>query len=185
MSHLYNGADSYPASITLPDDLDAADAASVNVALEGLADRTRYLKGIHVLSEVAHRTITVGDVTTVYPSWTALFPSSFYKIDGETFVTITGQLSVTINQNAASSSEFRIVCHPPSGPDTYWSVAPIGISASSFVGGSASIQTTVALHYAMALPSSGIYEFWLEACIGDAANDLYVTGGAISMVTYR
>ena len=43
MSHPYNGADSYPTSITLPDDLDAADAASVNVAIEGLADRTTNL----------------------------------------------------------------------------------------------------------------------------------------------
>ena len=43
MSHTYAGADAYPGSVTLPDDLDPADAASVNVALEGLADRTTWL----------------------------------------------------------------------------------------------------------------------------------------------
>ncbi len=35
---------SYPASLTIPDDLSDEDAASVNVSTEGLADRTAFLK---------------------------------------------------------------------------------------------------------------------------------------------
>ena len=44
MSTTYDGDDTnFPTSITLPSDGDAADAASVNAALEGLADRTAFL----------------------------------------------------------------------------------------------------------------------------------------------
>lgn len=45
MSHTYGGLDLFPALLTMPDDGDAADAASVNVSLEGLADRTVFLLG--------------------------------------------------------------------------------------------------------------------------------------------
>jgi hypothetical protein len=45
MSTLYGGANSFPVNITIPSDGDTKDAASVNVSLEGLADRTKYLKG--------------------------------------------------------------------------------------------------------------------------------------------
>lgn len=45
MSTTYNGADAYPTSLTIPADGDPKPAASVNVAIEGLADRTTNLKG--------------------------------------------------------------------------------------------------------------------------------------------
>ncbi len=45
MSTTYNGADTYPTSLTIPADGDPKPAASVNVAIEGLADRTTNLKG--------------------------------------------------------------------------------------------------------------------------------------------
>ena len=44
MSSTYAGTDVFPATITIPDDGDAATASSVNAAFEGLADRTTYLK---------------------------------------------------------------------------------------------------------------------------------------------
>lgn len=43
MSSTYNGINVFPASITIPSDGDLADAGSVNISLEGLADRTTYL----------------------------------------------------------------------------------------------------------------------------------------------
>jgi hypothetical protein len=44
MSHTYDGNDTnFPASLTLPDDGDPRDAASVNTPIEGLADRTATL----------------------------------------------------------------------------------------------------------------------------------------------
>lgn len=44
MSSVYNGANTYPTGVTIPDDGDNKAAASVDVAIEGLADRTAYLK---------------------------------------------------------------------------------------------------------------------------------------------
>jgi hypothetical protein len=44
MSSTYAGANTFPATITVLDDGDAANAASVAPALEGLADRTAYLQ---------------------------------------------------------------------------------------------------------------------------------------------
>lgn len=44
MSETYDGLNSYPTSITIADDGDNKAVASVDVALEGLADRTAYLK---------------------------------------------------------------------------------------------------------------------------------------------
>lgn len=44
MAHTYAGTATYPANITCPDDGDARNASSVNVPLEGLADRAAYLK---------------------------------------------------------------------------------------------------------------------------------------------
>lgn len=50
MSSTYGGNSSnYPTLITIPSDGDAFTAASVNVPLEGLADRTAYLKGQYKL----------------------------------------------------------------------------------------------------------------------------------------
>ena len=46
MSHPYTDSSVFDSSITIPDDGDDIDAASVNVALEALADRTKYLKYI-------------------------------------------------------------------------------------------------------------------------------------------
>lgn len=46
MSHSYTDSSVFDSSITIPDDGDDIDAASVNVALEALADRTKYLKYI-------------------------------------------------------------------------------------------------------------------------------------------
>lgn len=43
MSHTYTDAAEFDSAITLPDDGDQITAASVNVALEALADRERYL----------------------------------------------------------------------------------------------------------------------------------------------
>jgi hypothetical protein len=45
MSSPYAGANTFPATITIPSDGDLATAASVNVALESLADRTVNLQG--------------------------------------------------------------------------------------------------------------------------------------------
>lgn len=59
MSHLYAGNETNPTSITLPDDGDVPDAASVNVGFEGLADRTKWLRrkifsgAVNILSKVA------------------------------------------------------------------------------------------------------------------------------------
>lgn len=44
MATQYEGKDEFPASFEIPDDNDDLDAASVNVALEALADRTAYLQ---------------------------------------------------------------------------------------------------------------------------------------------
>ena len=44
MSHSYTDSSVFDSSITIPDDGDDIDAASVNVAFEALADRTKYLK---------------------------------------------------------------------------------------------------------------------------------------------
>ncbi len=44
MSTTYEGADSYPNEITLVDDASDEDGASIDVPVEGLADRTRSLK---------------------------------------------------------------------------------------------------------------------------------------------
>lgn len=46
MSHSYTDSSVFDSSITIPDDGDDIDAASVNVAFEALADRTKYLKYI-------------------------------------------------------------------------------------------------------------------------------------------
>ncbi len=43
MSSTYAGADTFGATITIPDDGDPANASTFNVPYEGLADRTRYL----------------------------------------------------------------------------------------------------------------------------------------------
>ncbi len=43
MSTPYAGSDTYPDDFLIPDDADAEDASSVNVALEALGDRTAYL----------------------------------------------------------------------------------------------------------------------------------------------
>lgn len=48
MSTLYAGANTFPATIAVLDDGDAADAAGIGAAsFEGLADRTKYLKARH------------------------------------------------------------------------------------------------------------------------------------------
>lgn len=44
MSGTYGGNNAFPALVTIPSDADPRNAASVNVALEGLADRTMFLK---------------------------------------------------------------------------------------------------------------------------------------------
>lgn len=44
MSVTYAGADSFPSNITIPSDGDDDTAAAVDVALEGLADRTAWIK---------------------------------------------------------------------------------------------------------------------------------------------
>jgi hypothetical protein len=44
VSSTYAGTATYPATITMPDDGDPANAASVSAPMEGLADRTAYLK---------------------------------------------------------------------------------------------------------------------------------------------
>ena len=51
MSHSYTDAAVFDSAITLPDDGDKIDAASVNVALEAIADRTRYLGQFVVVDE--------------------------------------------------------------------------------------------------------------------------------------
>ena len=69
MPTTYAGADSYPTGITIPSDGDVKGAATVNVALEGLADRTRWFQGFimgwspgaHLLSPTLSGTITVED----------------------------------------------------------------------------------------------------------------------------
>ncbi len=49
MSHTYTGdSSSFPATITIPDDLDAEDAASVNTPFEALADQTAFLNAVAV-----------------------------------------------------------------------------------------------------------------------------------------
>lgn len=64
MSSTYAGnAASYPANITIPSDGDARDAASVNVALEGLADRTAHLD--------ASRDTLEGQVAALQPQFTS------------------------------------------------------------------------------------------------------------------
>jgi hypothetical protein len=45
VSSTYNGANTFPVSITIPSDGDLATAGSVNVSLEALADRTVNLQG--------------------------------------------------------------------------------------------------------------------------------------------
>lgn len=54
MSHSYTDAAVFDSAITLPDDGDNIDAASVNVALEAIADRTRYLGQFVVVGECSN-----------------------------------------------------------------------------------------------------------------------------------
>jgi hypothetical protein len=68
MSSTYAGASTFPANITIPDDGDPLNASSVNVPLEGLADRTVKLKDdatADAAALAAHKTGT--DHDTRYP----------------------------------------------------------------------------------------------------------------------
>lgn len=70
MSSTYAGASSFPTNITIPDDGDPRTAASVNVAFEGLADRTVWAKRQSVtrVADVAALkalTPTNGDLATI------------------------------------------------------------------------------------------------------------------------
>lgn len=53
MSSQYAGANVFPSDFTIPDDGEAENAASVNVALEALGDRTKFLKSNRVKKTVA------------------------------------------------------------------------------------------------------------------------------------
>jgi hypothetical protein len=67
MPTTYSGADSFPASVTIPSDGDLRNASSVNPAFEGLADRTHFLKVRLPEHHVNYHVETNDDPTT----WTA------------------------------------------------------------------------------------------------------------------
>lgn len=72
MSSTYAGSNIYPTSITEPSDGDAVTAASVNAAIEGLADRSTYLK-----NRVALYTFATGPLAKVAGSRTWPTTTSF------------------------------------------------------------------------------------------------------------
>jgi hypothetical protein len=107
MSSTYAGANSYPTSVTIPSDGDVKGAASVNVALESLADRTRYLRGFvdgsspgaTLLSPTLNGTITVQ--TPILGDGTHLFLSQ----PAET-THVLGALTVAQDATFAGNSTF-------------------------------------------------------------------------------
>ena len=69
MSHSYPDVAVFDSSITIPDDGDDIDAASVNVALEALADRTKYL-GRNTIIDECSSSIPLVHANTDSVGWT-------------------------------------------------------------------------------------------------------------------
>lgn len=71
----YGGSNTFPSLITIPDDGDVIDASSVDVPLEGLADRTVYLKTN--LAPMTHQMVGIfafgGTVSPAYDFNTATY----------------------------------------------------------------------------------------------------------------
>jgi len=94
----YAGANSFPADITIPSDGDAKPAASVNAAVEGLADRTQYLKA-HGLIATAHYADNALAFTTASATYVD-FDASFFTSIGSCqvgdvlLITLTAALSI-------------------------------------------------------------------------------------------
>lgn len=133
MSSPYSGANTFPASITIPSDGDLASAASVNVALESLADRTVNLQGFingsnpgpTFLNPILLGTLTIltgsleGDGTFLFisqPGETTIIlgPSIFsagnqHRVDGIFSIAPSGQFivqsggSITVNSGATQT----------------------------------------------------------------------------------
>ena len=87
----YSGADNFPASYNIPSDGDPRDAASVNVALEALGDRTTYLnnrKGVDFLRTLDYAST---DDTAFPPTvqWTSNGLGTFTLVTGLTVVSAT------------------------------------------------------------------------------------------------
>lgn len=95
MSTTYGGANTYPANITLPSDGDVKNAASVNVPLEGLADRTAYLYArsgayrVVSVSEYAHTSLN--DVPALSDTIES-FTTGSYVAASNALVSIAGAL---------------------------------------------------------------------------------------------
>src|SRR5262245_33734644 len=98
MSTTYAGdPTNYPTSITVPSDGDDPDAASVNAALEGLADRTAALNA--KVSAYSHNfdndVGTIFSTSSVSPTWESAESSGVYvdipdcKIGDVLFVAFT------------------------------------------------------------------------------------------------
>jgi hypothetical protein len=129
----------FPTAITIPSPGDARGASSVNVALEGLADRTAYLKSRvnYCLYDIIHGGVDSGESPTTWvsfggPTYVAgnlqtLAASNFNTLPGDLVETVmcgnmdvpTGAHDVTLflslwaNQNGAGWSRIG-------GSDGYW-----------------------------------------------------------------
>lgn len=76
MGHQYSGTPVYPSSFQIPDDGDAKNAASVDVALEALGDRTQYLKTQKL--SVGTPTVYITSQTITVPAGCRLLHYSMY-----------------------------------------------------------------------------------------------------------
>jgi hypothetical protein len=129
MSHLYDGdPTNFPTSLTLPDDGDQRDAASVNVPFEGLADRTAFLYSNKGFDQSAN---SGGDDPDAWADWDTTASATYselgggtFRIDGDTFaagnhlkimVTLTAYMSPG---TPAHAGILRITAGPTGGSYT-------------------------------------------------------------------
>jgi hypothetical protein len=122
MSTTYDGNDAnYPASLTIPSDGDAKPVASVNAALEGLADRTAVqangyrLFTVHTLTDAAFAASTS---STSYAGIAASALLCAAQTDDLFVVHVVTQARLPIASNSGGSLRIVMRDNYPSGSDT-------------------------------------------------------------------
>lgn len=99
MSTEYTGFNSFPATITVPDDGDETAAASVVVALEQLADRTKYLEAI-VTGGAAEFTNAVLHGNTTMPDGSLVADLTGILLHADNTVALDSDVDITLHADA-------------------------------------------------------------------------------------
>jgi hypothetical protein len=188
----YAGTATYATTIDLPDDGDAASASSVDVPLEGLADRTEFLKaGLLSLdaSNVDYWTdddTTANDIYTDHTAWTwgggAAVPTvEFTSCQHGDKIILTGCFHITIEHaDPATYRYFGLrLTYRLNGAGSWLTFTG---NEHWFVQYETALKTTVSFTCAFmhTLTSEDDIEFRLEGKVNASGETLTLYGGTLS-----